>query len=471
MLRTLFHRPCRAARAALRHEPSGRLSSRIARKTGAVLVYIVFLLIAMIGFVGLGIDWAYTFWVAGQLQTAADSAALAGVQHVYTDHAQARAAAIELAASNFAGGTTVALADNPSNDPGGDVVIGVYDPASRSFAPSTDRFQTNAVRVRARRETGSVRGPLSLFFGPIFGRDSVDVARFAIAFAEGGPAHSDIIALNLRDPMSFYLHGDAYLEVRDGEGAVQVNSSNTTNNVGASLVQGTNLTFLAGEVNVVGMQYERGRPTIPPTNEFQSVEPDPYADLPEPIVPSSATYPATPAINNTGQYYPGYYPGGIDLTNGMNAFLHPGVYILGNGLHIRGDATLRGYEVMLYIDSGNIETGNGNSQVYLTPPSDGVYEGVQIFQARDNTATAKFAGGTTWDGAQVDDPSTPDVDESAIGMGAIYLPAAKYEFGGTGDMTFTGLVADKVEIYGTGNVYVSGGGDSQQGVTKIYLVE
>src|SRR5690606_25244713 len=103
---------------------------------------------------------------------------------------------------------------------------------------------------------------------------------------------------------------------------------------------------------------------------------------------------------------------------------------------------------------------NGTGDAYLTPPSDGAYKGVQFFQARDNTAKAEFNGGTTWHGAQTDDPSTPDVDESAIGAGAFYFPVAKFEMGGNGDMNFVGLVADKIEIYGTGNVYVTGGGDS-----------
>lgn len=411
------------------------------------------------------------FLTAQQLQNAADGASLAGAQKVFNGPAPAYDAAAGIAAENYAGGKTVGLAANLDNLPDGDVVVGVYDRPNRTFTPiEAPEDYANAVKVLARRTTGSPQDALPLFFGPIFGKNTAEVSRDAIAIAEGGPAHSDIIALNADDPMSFYIYGDAYLNVGNGEGSVQVNSSDTTNNVGASLIQGTNVQFLAGEVNIVGAQYERGKPSLPETNEGEPYEQDPLRFLPEPEVPETATYPATPMITGVTEFHPGYYPGGIDLKAGDNVFLHPGVYILDTGFYINGHATLTGYGVMFYLNQGSVHD-NGTGQVYVTPPSTGVYKDIQFFQARDNTETAEFNGGTIWDGAQNDDLSTPDVDESTIGAGTFYFPAASIEMGGTGDITFNGLIADKVEVYGSGNVNVTGGYESNKGRANVYLVQ
>jgi hypothetical protein len=430
-------------------------------------------LVASVAALGLVIDWGYTFWTAMQLQTAADAAALSGAQWVYYGPDQARLAAIDRANDNFAGDSDVTLLDNPTNAMTGDVVAGLYDPVTRTFTPATgdeEVGELNAVQVHARRIPGAADGPLPLFFGPIFGDLSADVERFAIACAEGGPAYSDVIALNAHDPMSFYVYGSAYLNVGDSEGSVQVNSDNTTNNQGGSLIQGTQVEFLAGRLNVVGMQYERGRPSIPDTYEFQPYIPDPLAHLPEPEVPGSATYPATPEITGDGEFWPGYYPGGIDLQDDDTIFLHPGVYILDTGFYTNGHSTLEAYGVMFYLNEGSVHD-NGTGQVYCTPPTEGVYKDIQFFQARDNTEMAQFNGGTLWTGSQTDDPSTPEVNESTIGTGTLYFPNAKLECGGTGDMYVNGLIADKIVVYGTGHKWVTGGYDSNKGNQQVYLVE
>jgi Flp pilus assembly protein TadG len=454
---------------------TGTFRARRARRGGSA-VYTVIVLLVLIGFVGLAIDWGYMTWTALKLQNAADAAALAGAEQIWLGHTRARDAAVEIAAMNEAGRKPVTLDRNEDNEADGDVVLGIYDTAAKTFTPSTDRMEANAVLVNARRKTGSAAGPLPLFFGPIFGKATSEVSRFAIAYAEGGPAYADIIALDPDDPHAFYLYGNGYLNVGNGEGTVQVNSSNTTPNVGGSLVQGTKVTFLADDLYVVGTNEERGKPNLPDIHEGEEFQPDPYADLAEPEVPSPpvATYPATPKITGNGstltEFYPGYYPDGLEMNAGNNVFLHPGVYILGNDFKLNGDSTLTGYEVMFYLDQGAIHD-NGTGQVYLTPPPAGdYYEGLQFFQARDNTEAGDFNGDTTWTGAQVDDPNT-EVNETEIGAGGFYFPNAHIEFGGTGQLTFNGLIAKTIEIYGSGHVNVTGGYESNEGTTNVYLVE
>jgi hypothetical protein len=448
---------------------------RRARRGGSA-VYTVIVLLVLIGFTGLAIDWGYMTWTALKLQNAADAAALAGAEQIWIGHSRARDAAVDIAAMNEAGRKPVTLNRNEDNEADGDVVLGIYDQANKTFTPSTDRMKANAVHVTARRKTGSEGGPLPLFFGPIFGKATAEVSRFAIAYAEGGPAFADIIALDPDDPSAFHLYGNGYLDVGNGEGSVQVNSNNTTANVGGSLVQGTKVTFLAGDLYVVGTNEERGKPSLPDIHEGEEFQPDPYADLDEPVVPNPPlpTYAGKPKITGNGstltEFWPGYYPDGLEMNAGNNVFLHPGVYVLGNDFKLNGDSTLTGYEVMFYLDSGAIHD-NGTGQVYLTPPPEGdYYQGLQFFQARDNTEAGEFNGDTTWTGAQVDDPDT-EVNESEIGAGGFYFPEAHIEFGGTGQLTFNGLIAKTIEIYGSGHVNVTGGYESNEGTTNVFLVE
>lgn len=445
------------------------------RSRGGAIVYTVVVLVVLLAFVGLAVDWGYTTWTAQKLQNAADAAALAGAQQIWRSHPAARAAAVEFAAHNEAGGKRVRLDANLTNAADGDVVLGTYDRDAATFTPTTDPLAANAVRAVARRTTGSVGGPLPLFFGPIFGKAAAEVARYGIAFAEGGPVYADIIALDPDAPHAFYMYGDAYVNVGNGEGSVQVNSNNTQPNVGGSLVQGTKVQFLAGDLYVVGTNEERGKPNLPDIHEGEAFKPDPLSLLAEPEVPSAATYPAKPRITGNGQgtqvdFYPGYYPQGLQMNAGDNVFLHPGVYILDNGFSLNGHSKLVGYGVMFYLHTGSIHD-NGTGDVFLTPPPPGeYYEGIQFFQARDNFAEANFNGGTTWQGPTNDDPSTP-YDDVATGAGTFYFPNAHVQFGGTGNLTFNGLIANTIEIYGTGDLNVTGGLESNKGKQSVFLIE
>jgi hypothetical protein len=450
-------------------------ANRHCRRAGGAIVYTAIVLFVLVGFVGLAVDWGYMTWTALKLQNAADASALAGAQRVWWGDVPARNAAVEMAALNEAAGKAVALDPNVTNDPAGDVVIGHYDRDTATFTPTIDLEAINSVRVVARRTTGSTDGPLPLIFGPIFDKDSAEVDRYAIAVAEGAPAYADIIALDAHEPAAFHVYGDAYLNVGNGEGSVQVNSDNTTPSVGGSLVQGTKVQFLASDIYVVGTNEERGKPNLPDIHEYDDYQTDPLFRLAEPQVPSTATYPATPKITGVGgdvrvEFHPGYYPEGLEMNAGDNVFLHPGVYILDNGFTLNGLSTLTGYGVMFYLHTGSIHD-NGTGDVYLSPPPPGdYYAGIQFFQARDNYEEANFNGDTTWQGTTVDDPATP-INESTAGAGTFYFPNAHVEFGGTGNLTFNGLIADTIEIYGTGDVNVTGGYESNKGSQKVYLIE
>lgn len=453
------------------------------RRAGGAAAYTAIVLLVLIGFVGLAVDWGYMTWTAQKLQTAADSAAMAGAQQVWFSHADARDAAIKFAALNEAGSKPVTLNGNLTNDPAGDIVIGQYDRVARTFTPTTDRMIANAVRVVARRTTGSTDGPLPLFFGPIFDKDSAEVARYGIAVAIGGPWRDSIIALNPDEKESFYVYGNANLDL--GEGSAQVNS---VHDVG-SVFQGNDITFVAGAVNMVAQDYtDRGNPDLNgiDMNTAAPTVSDPLATLPEPIPGAPMDPPViNPETETLRTYEPGYYPQGLDLQAGDNVFLNPGIYILENGhphnpskpaFAINGHANLTGYGVMFFIKFGSL-VHNGTGEVRLTPMNEeqsiqhsdafldpGIpdYAGIQFFQARDNTQMAQFNGSSLFTGTDA------SIDG---GAGTFYFPAAKVEFGGTGDMFIDSIIADQIHVYGSGKVTFTRGYDGRSGGDAVYLVE
>jgi len=437
------------------------------RRRGSVIVYTAIVMFVIVGFVGLAIDWGYMTWTAQKLQTTADAAALAGAQQVWWSQTDARTAAVLLGSKNEAGGKLVQLNPNAINDANGDVIIGHYDLTAQTFTATTNRQITNAVKVIARRTNGSLGGPLPLLFGPIFNKKNADVARYGIAVAIGGPAENSVIALNSTDPKSFYIYGNGYMDL--GDGAAQVDSSSLS---GATF-QGTNLTFLAGQVNMVGAWDEKGNPELNPVdlNPHEPYVADPLALVPAPVPGSPMTpqqiNPSGPALTT---YEPGYYPKGLDLQDGDKVFLNPGVYILENGnpnkaslpaFAINGHAELTGYGVMIYIKFGSV-IHNGTGDVHLTPPDSGVYKDIQFFQARDNTQPAQFNGTGLFTG------ESTDTDHSS---GTMYFPAAKVTVGGTGDMYIDSIVADKIEVSGDGHKYITRGYAGRQGGDVVYLIE
>ena len=452
------------------------------RRRGGAIAWVVIVLVVLLGFLGLAVDVGYAYFTGQKLQAAADAAALAGAHQIWEGHGKARDAAIEIAAANYAGGAAVQLADNPDNDEAGDIVLGTYDPAARTFTPSTDVKTTNAVLVHARRTEDSVAGPLPLFFGPLIDNPSLELTRWTIAVAEGGPAYADIISLDPDDPSAFYIHGTPMVNVGD-DGSVQVNSSDPN----GSIYQGTSVVLNAGEVNMVAEEFEtRGHPSIPPDSDMNTGEEfvsDPLYPLPVPDY-SMATADPRLEITGTGTFSPGYYPNGLRMNAGDNISLEPGVYILGDGpqaggdgyaFEIMGQSQLTGYGVTFVLASGSVHDRGGGA-VNVTPPTDGTYKGIQMFQIYGNTDSALFNGGSTWGGMTTDDPDTADVDESTAGAGTFYFPDAHFAVGGTAktgsvSLKINGLIANTIEVFGTAQLDVTSGWDGDQGTTAVYIAE
>ena len=436
--------------------PMGWSSSRPRpHAKGISTIWTAILLVLLFGITGLLIDVGYSLLVTHQLQNAADAAALAGVQQVRLGPEAARLAAINLAQANTAAQEPVLLLDNPGNAIAGDIVIGRYNRTQRLFEPTL--AGANAVKVVARRTEGSLNGPLGLFFGPVFGVTTVDISRHAIAMIGGGTG-AGIIALNRTERNALTISGT--VTVNTGDGAIQVNSSHASSAVfvNGTPVLNTPALNVTGEPRMVGdydFQGELNTGT-PPID-------DPLAWLPEPIWdPSSDLGEIRITGGENMSIGPGYYSGGITINSG-SLVLDPGIYILdGDGLNISGNATFLAEGVMFYIIGSGVVDLTGTNSVRITPPDPELYsypdvdtyERISFFQARDNTNDSRIIG-----------TSLMDLE------GTLYFPSNRLGLGGTGEGFGNQLIADMIDIFGTGEITINYDGNEPAVGNKVFLVE
>jgi len=152
----------------MRHHVSVRPPRR-----AVVLLLTAVMMVVMLGVIAFAVDLGYIVLVRGQLQAAADAAAMAAAASMGGTATEGRTAATEFAGYNKAAGRNVTIG-------AGDVVFGTWDASARTFTASSDPNSFgNAVKVVAR--IGDSTGGNSLFFGRIFGRNTFDVEASAIA--------------------------------------------------------------------------------------------------------------------------------------------------------------------------------------------------------------------------------------------------------------------------------------------------
>ena len=163
---------------------------------GAVLVFVAFAIIMLLGFVALAIDISHLAVTKNELQNAADAGALAGARFLYTEDGtsvreDANEIAYNTAKANVSDGVAVDVNWTIGNS--GDVQRGHWSFTDRIFTPNdstiavnlsdggdldTDEDFINAVRVIASREST----PVSSFFARIFGFESFIQSTTAVAY-------------------------------------------------------------------------------------------------------------------------------------------------------------------------------------------------------------------------------------------------------------------------------------------------
>ena len=115
---------------------------------------------------------------------------------------------------------------------------------------------------------------------------------------------------------------------------------------------------------------------------------------------------------------------------------------------------------MFYIKAGAVNVTGGD--IFLSPPDSGPYEGIQFFQARDNSNAAFFRGNGVLTGYNGD---------NASGTGTMYFPNALFELAGRNNQYVSRIIADTVEIAGTASKVITRKYPVYVGGNNVYLAE
>ncbi len=180
------------------------------RRRGSLLVLVPILAVALMSVALLAVEWGRVQLVKGELQAAADAAALYAVTGTIDSAARSRAR--EAAAENLAHGQAISLSDE-------DIEFGQWDDASRTFSATV--VSPNAVRVTA-------RATIPLTLGSLIGMQEMSVSASAIGLGSEassfGVAGIDFVRVNGNSVVDAYdSSAGSYSSTRGGGASIASN--------------------------------------------------------------------------------------------------------------------------------------------------------------------------------------------------------------------------------------------------------
>ena len=378
--------------------------------SGQVVILICVALLAIMGMIGVVTDLGFLHHQRNMMQTAADSAAMAGAEELaYGD--QVVAGKADAASNGYTNGQA-------------SVTVAINNP------PSTGPNTTNATYVEA-----VVSKPEPTYFLRVLGFSSITVSARAVASNGTGP--NCVYAMDPSAAGAMTASGSAVIQSGCG---LLIDSSNA-----AALTASGSSTISAPTIGVVG-NYTGPAGSFAPTPKTGVIAAsDPLAYLQPPTV-GACGYNSLSLGANTGsssayhQLYPGTYCGGISIHG--NSWLHfnPGTYVLaGGGLSVNGSSTMNGTGVTFYNTTG---TGgyqpiamSSNTTSNFSAPTSGLLMGVLFYQDRAIPGTAT--------GSTITGNSTSTFD------GAMYFPTTTLTYNGNSSSGgYSIIVADKIVVSG-----------------------
>jgi hypothetical protein len=382
---------------------------------GQVMVLVCVSLIAIVGMIAVVTDFSFLQHQRNMMQTAADSAAMAGSEELsYGDQVVAGKAD---------------AATNGYTDGASSVTVAINNP------PSAGPNAANSAYVEA-----IVTKPEPTYFLRVLGVSTISVSARAVAYEGNGP--NCIYVLNPTASGAFSANGN--VTVSSGCG-LMVDSSSSS---GLSVVG--NVTITAPTIGVVGNYTATGGASLAPTPKIGVIAAsDPLAYVPAPTVGSCAhnnfrLTGTSGSVSSPYQLYAGTYCGGISV-NG-NAWLHfnAGTYVLaGGGMSISSNTIMAGTGVTFYNTTGNGGYGaitlNGSATVNLSAPTSGTLVGILFFQDRSIPSS----------GAE----STITGNSSSTFDGAIYFATTALSFGGNSSTSgYSIVVANQLSVSGNASI-------------------
>ena len=362
----------------------------------------------MLALIGLAVDVGYLELLQTRMQTAADAAAMGGVQEFRMNGSNGVTAAAkrDAAANGFTDGVN-------------SVTVTVNRPPATGYSTS----DPTAVEVIVTQHAGT------LFLNALGLRSATVKAR---AVAKQPSASTCMYALDPAASGALSVSGGVGITSACG---IVVDSSSAT---AFSASGGATLT--APSISVTGNYSISGGASVSPTPAAHAAaQSDPLAYISAPAVGACNFTGFSVSGGATKTISPGVYCGGISISGGSTVTFNSGTYVmLGGGLSFSGGATITGDGVTVYntYDGthpyGSIQM-SGGATVTLSAPTTGSLAGMLFFQDRSvaGGAASSFSGGA-----------------SLNLTGALYFPTTAVSYSGGTKAPYTILVAKSISFSG-----------------------
>ncbi|MCH8035683.1 MAG: pilus assembly protein [Proteobacteria bacterium] len=393
----------------MKHISFKRLSRLWKSRAGGVLIYFAIAAPVLIGIAGASIDIG--LWYANKrlVQTAADSAALAGALELRrTD--EVAAAAIQ---ADVETAVNLDAAINGYSTGNGDTIV-------------VDTSNSPQVAVTISRPTPGL-------LSQVVFTEQTNVAARAVAQAD---VNDSCIWSLSPSGTGVTISGSAQVDLGCG---VIANSSDDD-----GIDENGTGCLTATEIKVVGGT--EGDCINPTAGTGIDPVDDPLAALDGPPGPYTCDFTNVNVTAAMSPLQPGTYCGFLRINTAAPIVFDPGLYILDQaGFDINGGANVTGTDVSFYLTAnGNVSdniTFSGGATVVLSAPSDGPLPGILFYQDRNTSAniTHNLTGGANM---QLN--------------GIIYFPTVDMKFTGGSTLTESAsiIIANKVTF--TGDVHLGG---------------
>ena len=319
----------------------------------------------LLGFVALAVDAGLMFRAEREMQTAADSAAIAGAEELnYGDvTAAAKADAALNGVIDGQNGATVTVNNPPLSGP--------------------NAGNSGSVEV-------IVSSSQTTYFMNVLNQGSMTVIGRAVA--GHSPTRNCVYTLGTSGTDISVSNG---VNIQIPGCSVFSNSSSST-----SLQVSGGATLNTQAINLVGGYSVTGGGHMTPSTPSQGVAQasDPLAYLPAPSFTSGSCL-ANPNLGSGGKFTIGPSAGGticyngLTIGNGATATLKPGVYVINGQLNLAGGTTTTGTGVTFYFPPGGSVSISNGITFNLTAPTSGTYNGILFYQDRSDANGVYIEGG------------------------------------------------------------------------------
>jgi hypothetical protein len=435
---------------------------KIEKRRGNIVALVALSLTAILGVVAIALDGGLLLDNHRCVQAAADAAALAAADDIFSHYAQDSGLDPSNTAANSARST--AAANGFNND-------GVTSVVTVNIPPTSGSFSGKAGYAEVIVQFNQKRG-----FSSIFGSGDLPVK--ARAVASGKPGTIGILILGPHLQGALEIRGTVNIQ---NSGQLYSNSDNTTLNDAASqgatgsVYVGSGNTVTAGGINVLNSLKADGTVTYTGNGglKYYTVPvADPLANIPEPTTTGLTNQGSVNLTLNT-TLYPGVYSSITigDSSNAPTVTLSPGIYYIDNGGSLTlNNGTLQGTGVMIVNNTQADQifgwTNPAKGTINLTPPTinaDGTNSGGTW---PTGTSAATYAGISMW----VPRSWTSEVhfqsNHNATVSGTWYAQNAEYDIRANGS-SFVFNIGNYICARGEWNQ--KSGGDANTGTGTINI--